>query len=279
MKPADLKNYGLSVFSWDVELKVGRDLMHYHPEIEIMILEHAGVSLRYGDVVHEIEPNHLVLFWGMREHQVVAVGSGAISCGLRLPIAWVLPWNLPRQFINDLLRGKMMVCEVRSEPCSDLDLIKSWKNLLKGGLLEKEAILLQVRARVLQVVAEFSKNKSIRNKRRNLPASAIARFEKLTRTITENYLNPIHGAEIAASVGMHHSSAMRLFRQVSGLSIHEFMTSLRVEHAKQLLLTSDLTMEGIADQSGFGSPPRLYAAFSKFCKQTPGNYRSKLVKI
>jgi transcriptional regulator GlxA family with amidase domain len=87
-------------------------------------------------------------------------------------------------------------------------------------------------------------------------------------------MRPIRGAEIAASAEMHHSSAMRLFRQVSGMSIHEFMTSLRVEHAKHLLQTTDLTMEGIASHSGFGSPPRLYAAFTKYSKQTPGNYRS-----
>ncbi|NOX99976.1 MAG: helix-turn-helix domain-containing protein [Verrucomicrobia bacterium] len=278
MKPDNLENYGLSVFSWDVDLKVGGDFRHYHPEIEIMILEYAEVKLRHGDSVYEIEPDHLVLFWGMREHQVLEVGVGAVSHGFRLPIAWVLPWNLPRPFFNALLRGQLMVCKMRTEPCSDISLIKSWKNLLEGNLLEKEAVLLQARARVLQVAAEFSLNQGGGKMHRSLPASAIARFEKLARTITENYMRPVRGDEIAASAGMHHSSAMRLFRQVSGMSIHEFMTSLRVEHAKHLLLTTDLTMEGIASQSGFGSPPRLYAAFAKFSKQTPGNYRSAMGK-
>ena len=278
MKPDNLENYGLSVFNWDVDLEVGQGFRHYHPEIEIMILEHAGVCLRYGDKEYEIEPDRLVLFWGMREHQVLEAGHGAISHGFRLPIAWVLPWNLPRPFFNALLRGHLMICEMRSTPCSDIDLIKSWKDLLEGNVLEKEAVLLQVRARVLQVAAEFSLNKSSEKTQRSLPTSAIARFEKLARTITENYMRPIRGAEIAASAGMHHSSAMRLFRQVSGMSIHEFMTSLRVEHAKHLLLTTDFTMEGIASQSGFGSPPRLYAAFTKFSKQTPGNYRATMVR-
>lgn len=276
MKPDNLENYGLSVFTWDVDLEVGQGFRHYHPEIELMILEHEEVSLRYGDAVYEIQPDHLVVFWGMREHQVLEAKPGAVSHGLRLPIAWVLPWNLPRPFFNALLRGHLMICKLRNDPCSDISLIKSWKKLLEGGSLEKEAVLLQARARVLQVAAEFSLIKSGGSDRRSLPTSAIARFEKLARTITENYMRPIRGGEIAASAGMHHSSAMRLFRQVSGMSMHEFMTSLRVEHAKQLLLTTDLTMEGIASQSGFGSPPRLYVAFAKFSQQTPGSYRSEM---
>ena len=93
-------------------------------------------------------------------------------------------------------------------------------------MLEKEAALLQARARVLQIAAEFSHNNNSDSDQRSIPMSAIARFEKLSRTITDNYRSPIRGAEIAASAGMHHSSAMRLFRQVSGMSIHEFMTSL-----------------------------------------------------
>ncbi len=277
MKPDNLENYGLSVFTWDVDSEVEAGFTHFHPEIEIMIIEHVPMRMRYGDVVYEIEPDQLLVFWGMREHKVLEAGIGAVSHGLRLPIAWVLPWNLPRTFFNALLRGHLMVCKSRQDPCSDIALLKSWKQLFDGSLLEKESVLLQARARVLQVAAEFSHNNNRENDQRSIPMSAIARFEKLSRTITENYRSPIRGAEIAASAGMHHSSAMRLFRQVSGMSIHEFLTSLRVEHAKHLLLTTDLTMEGIASQSGFGSPPRLYAAFTKFSKQTPGNYRSAIV--
>ena len=52
MKPDNLEDYELSVFSWDVDLEVGQGFRHYHPEIEIMLLEHAEARMRYGDTVY-----------------------------------------------------------------------------------------------------------------------------------------------------------------------------------------------------------------------------------
>ena len=76
MKPSQLDTYGLSVFSWDVDAEVEAGFTHYHPEIEIMILEHAQVRMRYGDVVYVIEPDQLLVFWGMRDTRCLKQGPG-----------------------------------------------------------------------------------------------------------------------------------------------------------------------------------------------------------
>jgi transcriptional regulator GlxA family with amidase domain len=49
--------------------------------------------------------------------------------------------------------------------------------------------------------------------------------------------------------------------------------ALRVEHAKRLLATSQMTTEQIAQVCGFQSQHHLLRSFKKVARQTPGAYR------
>jgi transcriptional regulator GlxA family with amidase domain len=69
---------------------------------------------------------------------------------------------------------------------------------------------------------------------------------------------------------------MRLFRQVSGMTILEYLAQQRVGHAQRLLATTDLKIIDVAMESGFGSVCRFYKIFRKHCGATPRRYREAL---
>ncbi len=67
----------------------------------------------------------------------------------------------------------------------------------------------------------------------------------------------------------------RLFREQTGLSFHEFLTDLRVEHAKDLLLRSDQKIIEVAWEAGYGSLSQFNLVFKKKTGVTPGVYRAR----
>jgi len=67
----------------------------------------------------------------------------------------------------------------------------------------------------------------------------------------------------------------RLFREHTGQSFHEFLTDLRVEHAKQILLRSERKIIEVAWETGYGSLSQFNLVFKKKTGWTPGQYRAR----
>lgn len=66
----------------------------------------------------------------------------------------------------------------------------------------------------------------------------------------------------------------RIFKAFRGETLGSYITRLRVETAAQLLRHSDLSIETIAYNVGFGVPASLNKAFRVFYETTPTEYRS-----
>lgn len=72
--------------------------------------------------------------------------------------------------------------------------------------------------------------------------------------------------ELADSLNLNKNYLCRLFRQETGQTIMEYLTALRIHHAKYLLRTTDLPVTDICFLSGFSS----YISFSKAFKAASG---------
>jgi len=76
-----------------------------------------------------------------------------------------------------------------------------------------------------------------------------------------------------ASVSAAHLS--RVFKQLTGMNITDYVNAKRISTAKELLLTTDLGMDTIALHCGYESLPYFHKLFKKFTGVTPGVYRKR----
>ncbi|GHO46267.1 hypothetical protein KSX_44300 [Ktedonospora formicarum] len=67
----------------------------------------------------------------------------------------------------------------------------------------------------------------------------------------------------------------RLFRQTTGESPHQFVLRQRIEHAQQLIQTSDMPLAQIALESGFANQSHLTQTFKRYIGQTPHAFRQR----
>lgn len=92
--------------------------------------------------------------------------------------------------------------------------------------------------------------------------------------IREHYTESIPVENIARQVGVAPAYLQRLFKQVTGNTILEFINDLRFERSKYLLTHSKLSLADVAENAGFGSRQRLAQVFRDKEHCSPGQYRA-----
>ncbi len=97
-------------------------------------------------------------------------------------------------------------------------------------------------------------------------AQNIAAVRRIADYVEENYTQSFTSEDIEHISSLSYDYANRIFKRQKGMSIISYRNRLRIEKAKLLLLTTDKTVEVIADETGFGD--KYY--FSKFFKKEVG---------
>ena len=81
--------------------------------------------------------------------------------------------------------------------------------------------------------------------------------------------------EVAEAVSLSQSHFSSQFKVKTGASYVKYLTSVRVDEAKRLLLTSDHSVASIAQIVGYPNVTNFYRHFRRDTKMTPAAYRQK----
>lgn len=84
---------------------------------------------------------------------------------------------------------------------------------------------------------------------------------------------PLTVADLAARAGMSPANLHRRFRAELGCTPNQWLTAVRVEHARRLLETTDLAVDRIAHRSGLGTAANLRTRLAEQTGLTPTAYR------
>ncbi|MEH0931004.1 GlxA family transcriptional regulator [Micromonospora sp. CPCC 205558] len=81
--------------------------------------------------------------------------------------------------------------------------------------------------------------------------------------------------DLAAQIAMSPRHFQRLFARETGLTVGRYLTELRLEAAKRLLVQSDLGLDAVATRAGFGSAESMRRVFGERLDTTPGAFRAR----
>jgi len=81
--------------------------------------------------------------------------------------------------------------------------------------------------------------------------------------------------EIAKSIGMGYSLYRKKFKEYTGVSPAQYQIQLRINKAKDLLITSNRSFKEIANNLGFESTDYFSRLFKQKSGFTPSDFREK----
>ena len=81
--------------------------------------------------------------------------------------------------------------------------------------------------------------------------------------------------DIVASTNYSHGYVCRVFRQYTGVTLKSYVTKLKLERSKTLLINSANSIESIAGQLGFGTASHFTCLFRQSFALTPSHWRKQ----
>ena len=93
--------------------------------------------------------------------------------------------------------------------------------------------------------------------------------------IEKNYANEINHAQLAKIAGYSECYLYKIFKSATGYRPHEYLIKYRINKAKYLLKSSDLSVEHISESVGYSNASNFITIFKKLEGVTPLQYRNR----
>ena len=98
-------------------------------------------------------------------------------------------------------------------------------------------------------------------------------WQRILYYIDTNIHNDIDFTKLAEDNNYSYDRFSHLFKEHFGLSLYTYLTRQRIEHAKLLLKSSNLSLTVVAFDCGFNSSSQFSNIFKKYTNMTPKEYR------
>ncbi|PIF22160.1 MULTISPECIES: helix-turn-helix domain-containing protein [Pantoea] len=99
---------------------------------------------------------------------------------------------------------------------------------------------------------------------------------EMTRWINDNIKTEIQASDVTKFSGYTHWHFQRLFRQITGYTLSEYIRMSRVLNVATSLANSRNRITHICYDNGFSSQQSLARLFRRYCGCTPSEFRSRV---
>ncbi len=99
-------------------------------------------------------------------------------------------------------------------------------------------------------------------------------FLQVIKTINEQYKEQISVASLAKSIGYNSEYFSRTFKLSFGITPQAYLINKRLSIAKHLLMTTNLSINTVASESGYLDPLYFTKSFTKTVGVSPSTFRS-----
>lgn len=113
----------------------------------------------------------------------------------------------------------------------------------------------------------------------NIQPETSALVKESIHYMMENLAAPLSLESIAERQHVSKNYLSRVFKEVTGLTVHEYLNVQRVKTAQHLLETTNRTLDEIAQSVGYNSVGYFERVFKKYTETTPVKYKKRLASL
>lgn len=96
------------------------------------------------------------------------------------------------------------------------------------------------------------------------------RMQQAKQIIECNICNPCSLIDLAHQIGTNECSLKKAFKEIYGTTVYGYLTKVRMQEAKRLLIRGDMNVYEVALNMGYSDASNFIAAFKKYYGFTPG---------
>ncbi|BFH62526.1 helix-turn-helix domain-containing protein [Paenibacillus azoreducens] len=140
--------------------------------------------------------------------------------------------------------------------------------------LSLQAIVLLILKEIMSIFEQDNKEQQERLQRESSPLD-VELAHKIAEWLNNSVYTVVSVQDIADNVGLSRGQCTKVFTKIYGVSPRQYLTSLKLTKAKEMLIDSDMTIEVIAERLGFSSLSHFSRQFKRWTGTSPQQFRPK----
>lgn len=268
--------------SLHVKVDAGENLkntLHYHPEIELILLKRSVGTTIIGNSVEAFQHNDVFLIGKNTPHCFIHEEEYLLE-ELNGPEAIVVQFYdtfLGKEFLALPELKEIQHLFITAKQGATLTgkgkvkIIPLMEKILHASSLDRILLLLQI----LRIMVNKDCYDALVSEEYiyQLNLEDNSRINKILDFTSENYDKNIKIDQIAGIVNLTKESFCRYFKSQTGKSYLEFLIEFRISKACKTLLKNQMSIKEIAYSCGFDSLSNFHYQFKKIIKQSPLEYK------
>lgn len=238
---------------------------HWHEHLEWLYILNGTGTIHSGDNTFDVQPGDCVVF-NCNEYHF----SEFFPCNFEYLVLLLDPSIWKNTEINDSIRFHNLVREPELLGKLFLEIDAEYSQMGNGF---RFAIMGNI-----YMIMRHLINHHIQNQETGLSTADQRRRAAITESIqyiNTHYKDTITIKELSALLNYSESYYAHSFKEITGISVIDYINTLRIKKAKILLLTSDFSISEIAGLTGIGNINYFSRIFKQYCGITPREYRRK----
>lgn len=249
---------------------------HWHEHLELLFIEKGEALFECGRTPIAVRPGDLVVVNSNELHYGVSRSDDLLYYAIIIDPAlldsaspgaaetkFIAPIRQNRLLLRNHIRGDRRITECTLSIIRELELREfGYELAVKAGLFRLLALLL--RGHGATVLSQAEQSRRIRT---------VERFAPVLRHIDTYYRQPVTVEELAELAGLSRYHFSRLFKELTGHTVSEYVNAVRLDRAEYMLRHTALTVSQIASATGFSDLYYFSRTFKKHKKATPSSIR------
>lgn len=244
------------IFRRDIMTKSNKDYTHWHENLEILCFFEGSGEVVCDFVTTEVEKGDIFVINSERLHMVQSQSSVQYYC-------LIVDADFCRQ--NGIPVGQVQYCEkIRNE--------EIWKiffdvvGAFEGQESYKEAKVKHVTLGLLLTLAEhYTEPKPIEED----DVAHLDNVKEAIRFIKENFQKNIGVSEICHAAGLSRAYFSRIFKQITGFTVVNYVNLVRCQSAAKMLRTGKYRVKTVAERCGFTNFSYFTLTYKKIMGKLP----------
>ncbi|MBN8860850.1 MAG: helix-turn-helix domain-containing protein [Sphingobacteriales bacterium] len=250
--------------------------MHYHPEIELILVRRSKGTRIIGNSIEPFEDNDLVLIGSNTPHGFLH-DEEMLTEGNPAPEALVVQFGenfLGREFLKlpELKEVYELFVLSRNGICiteeGKANIIPLMERMFSTSSLDAIIILLEI---LKQLISKNNCRELIHSNRLNNDIHCINdhRFNEVLNYTYSNFDEHITIEKVARIANLTRESFCRYFKTLANKTYIEFLTEYRINKACQMIRDREKSVKEIGYACGFDSLSNFYYQFKRITKLSP----------
>ena len=233
----------------------------------------SGEMVFYSDIQETTSDNSTDIMSVQEQYaELMRSGNYADACSLLEPLFKELEiGNMSLEFLKLKMYSlvNLMIENIQASSGAGSNISKEYADE-QVQILSKIVTVSDLRNEHKRILTEMHERENLKNSDKNADL-----IERVKTYINENYADyDMSVSGLAEKFGLNSLYFSRLFTRYTGTYISDYITKIRLEKAKQLLLSCNDSIAVIAKKTGFYSDVVLIRNFKKNVGTTPGKFRT-----